>query len=93
MDEIKDKVKKECSTPKMISEIGSFHGFASFYRRFVKDFCTIVTLLTEIVKKTIYFKWKIKKEKAFNLLKENFISAPLLVLPNFTKILKLNVMI
>jgi len=93
MDEIKVKVKKEWSAPKMIGEIGSFHGFASFYRRFVKDFCTIVALLTEIVKKTIYFKWKIEKEKVFNLLKENFISAPLLALPNFTKILRLNVMI
>jgi hypothetical protein len=60
MDEVKVNVKKEWSAPKMISEIGSFHGFASFYRRFVKDFCTIVALLTEIVKKTIYFKWKIE---------------------------------
>jgi hypothetical protein len=60
MDEVKVNVKKEWSAPKMISEIGNFHGFASFYRRFVKDFCTIVALLTEIVKKTIYFKWKIE---------------------------------
>jgi hypothetical protein len=57
----------------------------SFYKKFVKAFVTIVASLTQIIKKTVSFKWEIEQERGFNLLKEKLILAPLLVLPNFTK--------
>ena len=85
MNKAKVKAIKEWPTPKMVSEVRSFYGLASFYIRIVKDFSIIVALLTEIVKKTICFKWVIEQEKAFNLLKEKLISDSLFVLPNFKK--------
>jgi hypothetical protein len=57
MDEEKVKVIQDWPTTKSVSEVRSFHGFANFYRRFVKDFSTLATSLTEIVRKSVGFKW------------------------------------
>ena len=51
MDEAKVKAIQEWPALKSITNIRSFHGLASFYRRFVKVFSTIASPLTEIVKK------------------------------------------
>ncbi|KAL4011199.1 hypothetical protein IC575_028248 [Cucumis melo] len=79
------KAIQEWPIPTNASEVRSFHGLASFYRRFVKDFSSIASPLTELVKKHVKFEWKEKQENAFNELKEKLIKAPCLALPNFDK--------
>jgi hypothetical protein len=85
MDEEKVTAIRDWPTPKSVCEVRSFHGFASFYRMFVNDFSTIAAPLTEIVKKSVGFKWNDEQDKAFNLLKDKLRSAPILALPNFTR--------
>uniref|UniRef100_A0A2N9ERR9 Reverse transcriptase n=1 Tax=Fagus sylvatica TaxID=28930 RepID=A0A2N9ERR9_FAGSY len=85
VDEEKVKAIKEWPTPKSITEVRSFHGLASFYRRFVKDFNTLAAPLTEIVKKSVGFKWGSEQDRAFIEIKERLCGAPLLALPDFSK--------
>ena len=85
VDEEKVKAIKEWPTPKSITKVRSFHGLASFYHRFVKDFSTLAALLTEIVKKSMGFKWGSEQDRAFIEIKERLYGAPLLALPDFSK--------
>ena len=72
-------------TPTNVSEVRSFHGLASFYRRFVKDFSTIGAPLNAIVKKDVVFKWGQEQVEAFETLKDKLTTTPILALLNFTK--------
>ncbi|RDY04034.1 Retrovirus-related Pol polyprotein from transposon 17.6, partial [Mucuna pruriens] len=85
VDEEKVKAIREWPTPKNANEVRSFHGLASFYERFVKNFSSIATPLNEFVKKNVVFKWDDVHEKVFNLLKDKLTNAHLLCLPNFDK--------
>ena len=40
-----------------MTKVKSFYGLASFYRRFAKDFSTIIAPLTDIIKKSVGFNW------------------------------------
>jgi hypothetical protein len=83
VDEEKVKAIQEWPMPTTISQVRSFHGLASFYRRFVRDFSSLAAPLTEVIKKNVPFKWGKEQEKTFNLIKEKLTNAPLFVLPNF----------
>ncbi|XP_047978411.1 uncharacterized protein LOC125220295 [Salvia hispanica] len=89
VDEEKVKAIREWPTPKSVSEVRSFHGLASFYRRFVRDFSTKASPLNHLVKKNVEFKWGEEQERAFNTLKNDLTHAPLLALPNFDKTFEL----
>ena len=59
----------------------------------MKDFRRIAAPITKVIKKDVGFKWGEEQEKAFQLIMEKLTHAPLLALPNFAKLLRLNVML
>ncbi|PIK33240.1 hypothetical protein BSL78_29946 [Apostichopus japonicus] len=85
VDEEKIRAIQEWPTPGNISQVRSFHGLASFYRRFVPNFSSIASPLTAVVKKNVGFSWGEAQEKAFKALKDSLTHAPVLVLPDFNK--------
>jgi hypothetical protein len=86
MDPEKVRAIKEWSSPKSIFEVRSFHGLASFYRKFIINFGGICAPMMDTVKKKHkYFNWTEEAEKIFRVLKKNITEKPVLVLPDFGK--------
>src|ERR1044071_10472599 len=65
--------------------VRSILGLVGFYRRFVRDFSSIAAPLHELTKKGATVVWTKAHETAFTTLKACLCSAPLLQLPDFSK--------
>ncbi|KAG5533437.1 hypothetical protein RHGRI_027564 [Rhododendron griersonianum] len=84
VDESKVEAVHQWPLPKNIHEVRSFHGLASFYRRFIPNFSSIMAPLTDCMKAG-KFSWTEAAKKAFQEIKQKLTSAPLLVLPDFSR--------
>jgi len=80
----KIKAIQEWPVPTLIQHVRSFHGLASFYRRFVKNFSSIIAPMIKVIKGRT-FEWNGAAQAAFEEIKSRLTSAPILALPSFSK--------
>ena len=76
---------REWPEPKTLTEARSFHGLASFYRRFIRHFSSIISPTIDCLKKGP-FHWTSKAASAFKEIKEMMSTAPVLRHPDFSRV-------
>jgi hypothetical protein len=69
-----EKVKK-FPIPKTITQLRSFLGLASYYRKFIRDFSRIAGPLNKLLKKNVNFQWTLQQQQAFDYLKERLVTS------------------
>jgi len=83
----KEKVQGviEWPVPKSVKDVQKFLGLANYYRQFVRNFAKIAKPLHEMTRKENKWSWRERQQKAFEELKERFMTEPVLVTPDLDK--------
>jgi hypothetical protein len=78
-----DKVKAVANMkkPSTVTEVRSFLGLSSYYRKLIKDYSKIAKPLFDLTKKDKVFKWDDLCEISFQGLKTRLITTPVLAYP------------
>ena len=83
-DPEKVKAVQQWPVPSKVTDVRSFLGLASYYRRFIQNFPEIAAPLHRLTAKTTEkFKWSRDCDLAFRALKEKLVSAPVFAFPCF----------
>ena len=67
--------------PRDLTEVRSFLGLCSYYRRFIAGFADIAAPLHRLMRKEAKFHWEEEQDQAFEELKRRLTSAPILGMP------------
>ena len=70
--------------PTTVTEVRRVLGMASWYRRFIPNFSSVVSPITSLTKKNFKFLWSDECQLAFSQIKEALVAAPILRCPDFT---------
>jgi len=78
-------------SPKILFEVRIFHGLASFYRKFIRNFSKICAPMLDTIKKASQpFRWTHAAERSFQLQKKKIIERLILRLPDFKKLFQVH---
>ncbi|KAM2715235.1 hypothetical protein EV2_044869 [Malus domestica] len=84
VDKAKIDIISNMATPTSVKGVRSFLGHAGFYHPFIKDFSKITRLLCSLLAKYVVFDFDIDCMNAFNTLKHELTSAPIIMAPNWS---------
>ena len=82
-----DSTKVDARTwpiPNNTTQVRALYGLASVYRRFTRNFSTIIAPITECTKKGS-FTWTKEAQEAFKVIKEAICNPSVLELPDFSQ--------
>ncbi len=82
-NDAKIQVVQQFPVPSSVENVHSFLGLAGFHRSFIKNFATIASPLTQLLKKNIAFHWHDVHQRSFDTLKDAFAHAPVLAFPDY----------
>ncbi|MCG8075029.1 MAG: reverse transcriptase, partial [Candidatus Thiodiazotropha taylori] len=82
-----DKIKavREWPIPVNLTELRSFLGLCSYYRRFISGFSMIAKPLYRLTEKEQSFLWSDECDESFRTLKKKLTGAPVLAYPDFSE--------
>jgi len=89
VDEEKVRAILDWPAPESAIEVRSFDDLATFYRRFIRNFSSLVAPIKNCSKKKEIFIWTEEVGRAFELIKEKFTNTPFLAFSNFKKVFEL----
>ncbi len=82
-DPTKTQRVKEWPTPCNLTDVRSFLGLCSYYRKFISDFAGVAEPLHRLTQKNVKFIWSTECSRAFEGLKRKLTTAPVLAYPEF----------
>src|SRR5579863_8916734 len=85
MDDKKVDKVKNWQQPTNVIEVRRFLGFTGYYRYFIQDYSRIARPLLDLTIKTTPWHWGNDQQKAFEHLRDQMCSKPVLKQPDFTK--------
>ena len=83
-DHLKIAAVEDWPSPSSVSDLRSFLGLASYYRRYVHKFADIAAPLHSLTQKNASFHWDSHCQKAFTSLKASLCQAPVLAFPSLS---------
>ena len=82
VDKAEIEAIEQLPPPSSVKGIRSFLGHAGFYRCFIKDFSQIAKLLSNLLVQGTTFEFNAQCMRAFSVLKDKFLSTPIVVALN-----------
>ena len=79
----KIKAVTEWPQPTTVTQVRSFLGFASYYRRFILNFSKVAKPLNNLLQKKFKVCWEPEQQEAFETLQRLYTESPILAYVTF----------